>query len=162
MPAGKKVFRTKTSDALPTIPFDIELENAAGEKRTLEFHAYGEPPAGALLTMASLIRVNDKGVEFMDPSRLGQAFRDAIVRDERARWETEVMGDTSEWMVPAPILGEVWEWLQAEVWERPTGPSSGSSGTQPGNGAGSTANAPSTEPISPPFSTETRTDSSQS
>lgn len=161
MPAVKKVFRTKTADALPPIPFDIELENAVGDTKTLEFHAYSEPPAGALITMGLLLRVNAKGEEFLDPSHLGEAFRDTIILSERDRWEADVMGST-EWMVPGTVLGDIWQWLSEEVWERPTQPSSGSSDGRSGTGAGSTVNPPFAASTSPTSSSETPTGSSPS
>lgn len=149
MPAAMKVFSGATSDAQPTVSFQIALTNATGEQRALEFAAYTDPPAHALITIGRMMRVNDKGEQFIDPSLLGEAFEGVIVLGDRDRWRAEVMSDGTGWQVPSSMLADIFIWLQETVFERPTVPSSGSSGTPSDSGAGSTANVPSVASTSP-------------
>lgn len=149
MPAAMKVFSGATSDAQPTVPFTIRLTNPVGEAKDLVFEAYTDPPAHALITIGRMMRVNDKGEQFIDPSLLGEAFEGVIILADRERWQTEVMSDGTGWQVPSSMLAEIFIWLQETVFERPTVPSSGSSGTPSDSGAGSTANVPSVASTSP-------------
>lgn len=149
MPAAMKVFSGKTPDAQPTHPFTITLENKTGETKDQVYEAYTDPPAHALVIIGRMMRVNDKGEQFLDSSLLAEALEGVIVAGDRERWKAEVMADGTGWDVPASMLADIFIWLQTTVFERPTVPSSGSSDTPSGTGAGSTANVPSVASTSP-------------
>lgn len=121
MTTPRKVFAGNTVDATPPIPFEIVLTNGKGETKTMEFEAFGDAPADALLAMGKMGRVTKSGEEAVDVSGLGDWFESVLVTESAPRWRAMI--EDRVWMVKGEMLGEVFQWLQEQWTDRPTVPS---------------------------------------
>lgn len=123
MPSARKVFSGRTADADPPIEFTMEIENGAGEKKSIDFQAYGDAPADALLLIGKFGRVTPEGKEVVDVHELGEFFEKALLPESAKAWAAMIAD--KEWMVRGVEIGDVFFWIQEEWADRPTGPSPG-------------------------------------
>lgn len=136
----RKVFTATTVDTDDLIPIEVELTNAKGETKKVEFAAWGSAPADATMVLTRMARVTDAGVATIDGSGMADFMDHALAGDGPTIWR-ELIADP-DWKLRAEIIGDVVTYIQEEWGGRPTPRSSSSSPGRP------TTSEPSTEPAS--------------
>lgn len=141
MARQRKVFEVATADSDDPIPFAVTITNREGEKRTVEFEAYGSEPADATLVLSKMSRVNADGDSVVDGAGLAKFLDRILMPGSKERWLEMI--DDDEWKVKAEVIKDIFGYVQEQWSGRPTTPSSSSADGRRTTGASSTDDAPS-------------------
>ncbi len=139
-PREVKVFRASVPDPenLPSIPFELEFTNWAGEVvATHRFDALANPGAGANLAVGSIVRWDSRGKQIIDLNGMMTFFDRVLTPADYSR--LSMLIDDKDMLIEMDLLGDVFMWLVEEVTGRPIQRSSSSSGGQRATGAPSMA-----------------------
>lgn len=116
-----KTFRVKESETPPEpLPFDLEFIPADPEKEPIieSFEAFGKPPAGAQLALASVIRYGPRGRQNVDMNGMMEFFELVMATEDYERLRKLL--DDPEWTIDIDLVGDIFTWLTEEYADRPT------------------------------------------
>lgn len=138
-----KVFKVHQGPVAEAIHFEIEIAPRDGGDPVIhEFEAYGEPPPGATLRLASMVRFDHRGAQRMDLNALAPYFELVMPPVQYARFMALL--EDAETLVPMETVMDVFTHLHETYSDdRPTPPSPTSSNGRRETGPSSTAELPS-------------------
>ena len=117
---------------------DPDTGAQTGDTESHDFMARGNPGAGGVLALASLVRVDPHGRQLVDAAGMMVFFERVLIPVDWPRFY-ELIVERTDAQVEMEDLGAVYSWLIAEYGGRPTPPSSRSSSGRPRRGRSSTA-----------------------